>query len=134
MESTPNFNSLHLVPIGSLLRNNQSEWLRFYVPAYQRGYRWSAEQAEQLIDDLEEFSTRRETNHDAFYCLQPLVVKPIEKDGIEYLEVIDGQQRLTTILLILQVLRQLQYEEEKDNDAQKYFTRLPKDAYDIKYE
>lgn len=128
------YNSLDLVPIGKLLRSNQSEWLRFYVPAYQRGYRWSAEQVEQLIDDLEEFKIRRETNPNAFYCLQPLVVKPVKQDEIESLEVIDGQQRLTTILLILQVLRQLRYEEERDEDAKPYFAHLPKDAYDIKYE
>lgn len=99
------YNSLDLVPVGKLLRSSQSEWLRFYIPAYQRGYRWSAEQVEQLIDDLEEFKTRRETNTNAFYCLQPLVIKPVKQDNIGSLEVIDGQQRLTTILLILQVLR-----------------------------
>ena len=108
--------------------------MRFYVPAYQRGYRWSAEQVEQLIDDLIEFKTRKENNSQAFYCLQPLVVKPVNQDGIESLEVIDGQQRLTTILIILQVLRQLQYEEERDEDTPPYFSRLLKDAYDIKYE
>ncbi len=129
-----NFNSLDLVPIGKLLRNDQENWLRFYVPAYQRGYRWSAEQVEQLIDDLEEFKTRRETNKEAFYCIQPLVVKPMTLSGLRYYEVIDGQQRLTTILLILQVLRQLQYEEERDEDALPYVKRLPKEAYEIQYE
>ena len=128
------YNSLDLIPVGMLLHQEQSEWLRFYVPAYQRGYRWSAEQVEQLIDDLIEFKTRKENNSQAFYCLQPLVVKPVNQDGIESLEVIDGQQRLTTILIILQVLRQLQYEEERDEDTQPYFSRLLKDAYDIKYE
>lgn len=129
-----NFNSLDLVPIGKLLRNDQENWLRFYVPAYQRGYRWSAEQVEQLIDDLEEFKTRRETNKEAFYCIQPLVVKPMTLNGLRYYEVIDGQQRLTTILLILQVLRQLQYEEERDEDALPYVKRLPREAYEIQYE
>lgn len=128
------YNSLDLIPVGMLLHQKQSEWLRFYVPAYQRGYRWSAEQVEQLIDDLIEFKTRKENNSQAFYCLQPLVVKPVNQDGIESLEVIDGQQRLTTILIILQVLRQLQYEEERDEDTPPYFSRLLKDAYDIKYE
>lgn len=120
------YNSLDLIPVGMLLHQEQSEWLRFYVPAYQRGYRWSAEQVEQLIDDLIEFKTRKENNSQAFYCLQPLVVKPVNQDGIESLEVIDGQQRLTTILIILQVLRQLQYEEERDEDTQPYFSRLLK--------
>lgn len=128
------FDSLDLVPIGKLLRSDQSNWLRFYVPAYQRGYRWCAEQVEQLIDDLEEFKTRRENIRDAFYCIQPLVVRPITMNEEKYFEVIDGQQRLTTILLILQVLRQLQYEEERDDDAPEYFRRLPKEAFDIKYE
>lgn len=128
------YNSLDLIPVGMLLHQKQSEWLRFYVPAYQRGYRWSAEQVEQLIDDLIEFKTRKENNSQAFYCLQPLVVKPVNQDGIESLEVIDSQQRLTTILIILQVLRQLQYEEERDEDTPPYFSRLLKDAYDIKYE
>ena len=54
------YNSLDLIPVGMLLHQKQSEWLRFYVPAYQRGYRWSAEQVEQLIDDLIEFKTRKE--------------------------------------------------------------------------
>lgn len=133
-ESKIEYNSLDLVPVGKLLRSNQSDWLSFFVPAYQRGYRWSAEQVVQLIDDLEEFRTRREANPNAFYCLQPLVVRPVRQGDIESLEVIDGQQRLTTILLILQVMRQLQYEEERDEDAKPYFTRLPKDAFDIKYE
>lgn len=128
------YNSLDLIPVGMLLHQEQSEWLRFYVPAYQRGYRWSAEQVEQLIDDLIEFKTRKENNSQAFYCLQPLVVKPVNQDGIESLEVIDGQQRLTTVLIILQVLRQLQYEEERDEGTQPYFSRLLRDAYDIKYE
>ena len=128
------YNSLDLIPVGKFLHKNQSEWLRFYVPAYQRGYRWSAEQVEQLIDDLIEFKTRKENNSQAFYCLQPLVVKPVNQDGIESLEVIDGQQRLTTVLIILQVLRQLQYEEERDEGTQPYFSRLLRDAYDIKYE
>lgn len=129
-----NFDSLDLVPIGSLLQSDKSSWIRFFVPAYQRGYRWSAEQVEQLIEDLEEFEIRKKKNKDAFYCIQPLVIKPIVYDNIEYLEVIDGQQRLTTILLILQALRQLQYEKERDNDAKSYFERLPKEAYEIKYE
>ena len=128
------YRSLDLIPVGELLHKNQSEWLRFYVPAYQRGYRWSAEQVEQLIDDLIEFKTRKENNNEAFYCLQPLVVKLVNQNGIDCLEVIDGQQRLTTILIILQVLRQLQYEEERDESSQPYFSRLLREAYDIKYE
>lgn len=93
--------SLNLIPVQSILDAR----LKFYVPAYQRGYRWSAKQVEQLIDDLFEFMRLHPTDT-AFYCLQPLVVKEIVIGNEKLLEVIDGQQRLTTILLILQAIHQ----------------------------
>lgn len=68
----------------------------FFIPAYQRGYRWGKE-ATKLLDDISEIDDKREYR----YCLQPIVVK---KNG-ELLELIDGQQRLTTIYLILKVIK-----------------------------
>lgn len=62
----------------------------FYVPSYQRGYRWGKPKVERLLDDI--YSTKGDIN----YCLQPVVVKKND-DGYE---LIDGQQRLTTIYLI----------------------------------
>lgn len=61
----------------------------FYLPDYQRGYRWTSEEIKLLLDDIYESAGRP-------YCLQPIVVK--KKD--ERFELIDGQQRLTTIYLI----------------------------------
>ncbi|MFP3334701.1 DUF262 domain-containing protein, partial [Pseudomonas sp. SIMBA_064] len=52
----------------------------------------------QLLDDIREFSQRRNPQPEDFYCLQPLVIKATEHGP---LEVVDGQQRLTTLLLIL---------------------------------
>jgi hypothetical protein len=71
---------------------------RFYISAYQRGYRWSTLQVTQLLEDIREFTQRRNPQPDEFYCLQPLVIK-VRPNGD--LEVVDGQQRLTTLLLIL---------------------------------
>lgn len=62
----------------------------FYVPSYQRGYRWEETEVVRLLDDV--ISTEGKRN----YCLQPIVVR---KTGDQY-ELIDGQQRLTTIYLI----------------------------------
>ncbi|MCI1769263.1 MAG: DUF262 domain-containing protein [Mageeibacillus sp.] len=62
----------------------------FYVPSYQRGYRWGETEVVRLLDDI--YATEGKRN----YCLQPVVVK---KNGDRY-ELIDGQQRLTTIYLI----------------------------------
>lgn len=70
----------------------------YFIAAYQRGYRWSPLQVTQLLEDIREFTQRRNPQPDEFYCLQPLVLKEAERKGYE---VVDGQQRLTTILLIL---------------------------------
>lgn len=106
--------------------------MKFFIPSYQRGYRWTYLQIENLLNDIWEFC--KGVNGD-FYCLQPLVVKEREKDGLlakikqaESIEkvknllkkewtVIDGQQRLTTIYLILKALGNdeypyLEYERE----------------------
>ncbi len=78
--------------------SNSNTPLKFWVPAYQRGYRWLPLQVTQLLDDIREFTLRRDPQPDEFYCLQPLVVK-VRSNG-EF-EVVDGQQRLTTLLLIM---------------------------------
>ena len=69
----------------------------FYVPAYQRGYRWKDE-AEILLNDIDEIVEGQN------YSLQPIVVKNI---GEKKYELIDGQQRLTTIFLIFRYMKQL---------------------------
>lgn len=61
----------------------------FYLPNYQRGYRWTSEEIKHLLDDIYESAGNP-------YCLQPIVVKKND----ERFELIDGQQRLTTIYLI----------------------------------
>lgn len=70
----------------------------FFVAAYQRGYRWGREEVRQLLDDINTNAStaqkRRELPSD--YFLQPVVVLR-RSDGWE---LVDGQQRLTTLLLI----------------------------------
>lgn len=71
----------------------------FFVPSYQRGYRWTEIQVSELLNDLWEFQAQsNKMEESGFYCLQPLVIKK-RPDGSW--EVVDGQQRLTTIYLIL---------------------------------
>lgn len=67
----------------------------FRVPSYQRGYRWGREEVLRLLDDIYGIFDK-DTQVARNYCLQPIVVK---KDGAAY-DLIDGQQRLTTIYLI----------------------------------
>jgi conserved hypothetical protein len=68
----------------------------FFVPSYQRGYRWSETEVVRLLDDI--YLTEGKRN----YCLQPVVVR---KNGERY-ELIDGQQRLTTIYLIYRFMNE----------------------------
>ena len=65
---------------------------------YKRGYNWTATEVRQLLADLNEF----EPKENEFYCLQPIIIK-VDNDKKE---LIDGQQRCTTIYLILQYLGQ----------------------------
>ena len=88
--------------------------MKFFIPSYQRGYRWTELQVKDLLNDVNEFhpETVKDINEKTWYCLQPLVVKKMDDerksecqlDESEWYEVIDGQQRLTTIFIILNLL------------------------------
>ena len=99
----------------------------FLIPAYQRGYRWGKEQVTDLLDDIKEFSEKRSSDSTDFYCLQPIVVKK-SIDG-KY-EVLDGQQRLTTILLIIKNII------KRENNIEEYALGEPIDStpYVINYQ
>ncbi len=113
-------NNISIKTISDLLKSN------FFIPSYQRGYRWTEQQVADLLNDINEFSPKEipNSNEKTWYCLQPIVVK--QKPENEW-DVIDGQQRLTTIYLILYYLNQryteegrtklfeLQYETRKDS-------------------
>jgi uncharacterized protein with ParB-like and HNH nuclease domain len=88
-------NQLNLKTINHLLDYD------FIVPDYQRGYRWTSIQVKQLLTDIWEFAKKENKSSSEFYCLQPIVVKKREENKYE---VIDGQQRLTTIYLILKFI------------------------------
>lgn len=74
--------------------------LKFNIPAYQRGYRWEKQEVTELLDDLWAFSEANDSGD--FYCLQPIVLMENKEDG-SY-DVLDGQQRLTTLYIILTYL------------------------------
>ena len=79
---------LILKPVTELLSE------KFFIPSYQRGYRWTDRQVTNLLDDIWSFRLNSETeSKEAFYCLQPIVVSKMNGEW----EVLDGQQRLTTI-------------------------------------
>ena len=73
----------------------------FIIPEYQRGYRWKKNHVTDLLSDILAFKNKPNKSYGEFYCLQPVVVKKINGTEDTW-EVIDGQQRLTTLFLILQ--------------------------------
>lgn len=90
-------NNISIKPISELLGMN------FFIPAYQRGYRWTDVQVTQLLEDIWQFSKRGGKSKGEFYCLQPIVVKKLNDE----FEIIDGQQRFTTIFLITKYLEDI---------------------------
>ena len=94
----------------------------FYVPDYQRGYRWGKTEVETLLNDIYEYGGKVKKSDTENYCLQPIVVRNL---GDKY-ELIDGQQRLTTLYLIYAFIKQeykpkvsikfsLEYETRKES-------------------
>ncbi len=122
-------NALMLKPINDLLDKE------FYIPAYQRGYRWTKRQVTDLLEDIKEFQQQVENStnaKDKFYCLQPIVVK---EHGDKW-EIVDGQQRLTTIHIILTCLKEIlplvgksryQISYETRTDSSEFLTNINED-------
>lgn len=134
--------TISLKPVKDLLGMN------FYIPDYQRGYRWTEQQARDLLNDIWSFANDKDTSmSEEIYCVQPLVVQQkndsilenikkevgsdkeeaeVIREVIRHLKgswnVVDGQQRLTTIFLILSALGlstpyQIDYETRKGSAA-----------------
>lgn len=113
-------NKIELKPINDLLGES------FYVPSYQRGYRWTEAEVVALLDDIFEFySNNKNTGTEPFYCLQPLVVSKKDTKWI----LIDGQQRLTTIFLILEYLKDLRKILGKGTYSMEYETRKDSEKF-----
>ncbi|WP_312650630.1 DUF262 domain-containing protein [Proteiniclasticum sp.] len=93
-----------------LLTINQLLGESFYIADYQRGYRWINQQVVDLLNDIWTFAKMpiSRIKENEFYCLQPVVVKRKnwlrDDENITGWEVVDGQQRLTTIHIILNYL------------------------------
>lgn len=94
----------------------------FIVPSYQRGYRWGTDEVERLLDDI--YSLHG--NEKKGYCLQPIVVK----NHGDYYELIDGQQRLTTLYIIYHYMHtQVSNLIKKPKFLLKYKTRPEKEDF-----
>lgn len=119
---------------------------RFFIPSYQRGYRWTERQVEDLLDDIDSFEPKQAENPDnkTWYCLQPVVVKKYnekakgENNSDEehtWYEVIDGQQRLTSIFLLIHYANEMWIGKQKTPEFEiKYATRVDSSEFLVSQE
>lgn len=91
----------------------------FRVARYQRGYRWGALEVERLLNDI--WESKGEP-----YSLQPVVVK---RDGEATWELVDGQQRLTTLYLIFQFMQRERLQNAGVPYSITYDTRPDSETY-----
>ena len=138
-------NTIYQYAIGELLDGRY-----FFIPSYQRGYRWTEKQVGDLLRDLLCFANDyanegQDKKQDQFYCLQPIIARPITDEhrlrsifGNDYneqiaehgvWEIIDGQQRLTTIYLLYKyLLDQKGWDKKKSKEEED-----GKELYHISY-
>lgn len=114
------------------------EGYSFFVPKYQRGYRWTEEQATRLMQDLLDFERaeggKSKEERCPFYSMQVLVVEERENNVFE---VIDGQQRLTTMLILRQayhIANKIKNSDFVDIVIESGKGLIPNQMYQIRYE
>ena len=82
-------NQIELKSVSELLK------MKFFIPSYQRGYRWTSRQVKDLLDDIGSFRPEKiqDTDEYSWYCLQPLVVK--EESNLEKID-LNGYSKIIT--------------------------------------
>lgn len=91
---------------------------QFLIPAYQRRYAWGQRQQRELFDDL-----RLLPAGDTHLLGTVLFLSDTHKPGINQLELVDGQQRVTTITILMRVLAR-RFDREGDTDAAQELSKL----------
>lgn len=111
-------NNIETRPIGKLIRNENTpsrtvKVEHYSIPYYQRGYRWTELHVKALLEDIDNFLQSQNVPGavNESYCLQPIVVvAKNDENGFKQWELVDGQQRLTTLYLILKRLNRPHFE------------------------
>ncbi|GAA7858409.1 DUF262 domain-containing protein [Helicobacter pylori] len=111
----------------SYLQDILKDKLYYQIPIYQRPYQWTEENCEKLLDDL--FFNYEDDREGDYFC-GSLVLIAISKDSkVKTYDIVDGQQRLSTFILLAKVLATLYNNEVLNNKTSKDF--LEKSLGDI---
>ncbi|WP_154440999.1 DUF262 domain-containing protein [Helicobacter pylori] len=96
----------------------------YQIPIYQRPYQWTEENCEELLNDL--FENYEDYREDDYFCGSLVFIKP-DKDN--KIDIVDGQQRLSTFILLAKVLATL-YSERLDPIIQEYLQESWSDRHE----
>ncbi|GAA9456690.1 DUF262 domain-containing protein [Helicobacter pylori] len=116
----------------SYLQDILKDKLYYQIPIYQRPYQWTEENCEKLLDDL--FFNYEDDREGDYFCGSLVLVKSDPRSKTEIYDIVDGQQRLSTFILLAKVLATL-YSERLDptkSKSQEYLQESWSDRHEHK--
>ena len=101
---------------------------QYAIPVYQRNYEWSKEQCVKLFDDIVQAYKKDKTH----FCGSVVYAPLKEEHNIHYYVIIDGQQRLTTVYILIKALLDMaETDAERDAMKEALFNKDKFDTYDV---
>lgn len=115
----------------SYLQDILKDKLYYQIPIYQRPYQWTEENCEKLLDDL--FFNYEYDRESDYFCDSLVLVKSDPNSKTATYDIVDGQQRLSTFILLAKVLATL-YSERLDPErkSQEYLQESWSDRHEHK--
>ncbi|RKV24463.1 DUF262 domain-containing protein [Helicobacter pylori] len=113
----------------SYLQNILKDKLYYQIPIYQRPYQWTEENCEKLLDDL--FFNYEDDRESDYFCGSLVLIAISEDSKVKTYDVVDGQQRLSTFILLAKVLATL-YSERLDPEYQEFLQASWSDRHENK--
>ena len=126
-----------IIPMDELIYSTRqifTEYLKmegcdfFNIPEYQRGYKWTVDNIVQLLEDLKGF---KQNSSDEFYCLQNITITKAKVNEHLCFNVIDGQQRLTTLFILISYIQRNMSDKvlSSETDILRYSIREETDKF-----
>ncbi|RVY43732.1 DUF262 domain-containing protein [Helicobacter pylori] len=113
----------------SYLQDILKDKLYYQIPIYQRPYQWTEENCEKLLDDL--FFNYEDDRESDYFCGSLVLIAISEDSKVKTYDVVDGQQRLSTFILLAKVLATL-YSERLDSENQEFLQASWSDRHENK--
>ncbi len=113
----------------SYLQDILKDKLYYQIPIYQRPYQWTKENCEKLLDDL--FFNYEDDRESDYFCGSLVLIAISEDSKAKTYDVVDGQQRLSTFILLAKVLATL-YSERLDPENQEFLQASWSDRHENK--